>query len=960
MSDNPKSKPAAPALQRTPDGQYIARLGRVNLVMPPDTAQYVRQQARNMPPSQPWPQDFPKAVIHTALDSMKKDWDFWEAKAGDHTAADRLVSRIAKPQVIQQLRERYPTAIIAYSHGAPGTTGNQLPRALATQYEKAGMQVNHGIIQTASPGHTGAGNLNRLLLRSRYTGEIEPGRDYIVLDDQITSGGTLRDLRSYIEQQGGHVVAFTGLSASRGGTFVQPREEQVAELRSLGITDQQLQRLGIASSISHLTSKEVTRFIRLASTPAVCNAQSIEQGKKEYYQSQAPKQQSGKTEETEHTPQKHHTMEQTNQTQSPQVTPIQRQAELLAARLRAAAQHPQGILLNEQAKAYPTVYQEKSKVHPANALLMAMHSDQGGYATNVYTSYRAATKRDEAVKRSQSGVPYSWKSWNEYVNRQNPEQRISRADYRQLGAEEQKQYKPGEKTRQYSTLHNVDQTTMDHVHKEEYTQLTATHGHLDKNDKATDRQLQKDIAGFMQKMNDNLVQVKATGTPVAKYDKRYDTVRMPDRSAYPSTESYAQDAFRQIARATGSQSRLDRATTEKGDASRDLLVTELVAAYKMLEMGRPAALSPQAKAQAETLATQIEQDPEFAEQVLQDTQRSIGMIAKAEQGEKITQKVSLREQWNQQVAQMGEQVKFSRVSMMKDTADNWTLYAKPEAGPSFAVHPSKEELNLYFTSVKNAPAEQAAEFKSRFAQKFMMELAEHPDRQVKWYQSQATPQEMALIEKANIFKGREGQLLMQALIAGEKQKVRPVSNEQWQNLFLADDMKDYKQHLAATLYVDVLAQKIQAPAQKQEVKEEIKQEVSQTPELSPTMKQWKDLKTKHPDALLLFRAGDFYMMLDKDARKGAEILGITVTRSSKEKNAEGKALETAAFPHHALDTYLPKLIRAGQRVAICDQIESRKENTQQQAVTQERQEEHKEQETQKKEEQQATSRGFHR
>ena len=91
-------------------------------------------------------------------------------------------------------------------------------------------------------------------------------------------------------------------------------------------------------------------------------------------------------------------------------------------------------------------------------------------------------------------------------------------------------------------------------------------------------------------------------------------------------------------------------------------------------------------------------------------------------------------------------------------------------------------------------------------------------------------------------------------------------------------------------------------------------------ELSPIMKQFYDLKEKHPDALLLFRQGDFYETYQEDARKASEILGITLTKSSKRKGQDGKPLEMAGFPYHALDTYLPKLIRSQMRVAICDPI----------------------------------------
>lgn len=91
--------------------------------------------------------------------------------------------------------------------------------------------------------------------------------------------------------------------------------------------------------------------------------------------------------------------------------------------------------------------------------------------------------------------------------------------------------------------------------------------------------------------------------------------------------------------------------------------------------------------------------------------------------------------------------------------------------------------------------------------------------------------------------------------------------------------------------------------------------------LSPMLRQFLDLKKKHPDAILLFRCGDFYETYMQDARKCADVLGITLTRSSKTKDPDDKPLEMAGFPYVMLDSYLPRLIRAGNRIAICDQIQ---------------------------------------
>ena len=100
------------------------------------------------------------------------------------------------------------------------------------------------------------------------------------------------------------------------------------------------------------------------------------------------------------------------------------------------------------------------------------------------------------------------------------------------------------------------------------------------------------------------------------------------------------------------------------------------------------------------------------------------------------------------------------------------------------------------------------------------------------------------------------------------------------------------------------------PAQSPEISEE------PSPTMSPLLKQFDELKAKHPEALLLFRCGDFYESYREDAVALSEVLGITLTKRSSDN------INMAGFPYHALDTYLPKLIRAGKRVAICDQIDA--------------------------------------
>ncbi|NNK81280.1 MAG: DNA mismatch repair protein MutS, partial [Flavobacteriales bacterium] len=103
-----------------------------------------------------------------------------------------------------------------------------------------------------------------------------------------------------------------------------------------------------------------------------------------------------------------------------------------------------------------------------------------------------------------------------------------------------------------------------------------------------------------------------------------------------------------------------------------------------------------------------------------------------------------------------------------------------------------------------------------------------------------------------------------------------------------------------------------------EVDQKSKKKADKKVKETPLMKQYNSIKAKHPDALLLFRVGDFYETFGEDAVRAADILGIVLT---KRKNGAAAFVDLAGFPHHSLDTYLPKLVRAGHRVAICDQLE---------------------------------------
>lgn len=635
-------------------------------------------------------------------------------------------------------------------------------------------------------------------------------------------------------------------------------------------------------------------------------------------------------------------------------TGAERQAEVLVATLERANKNG-GTLLNAGQKAMPQFYDKTLRITPVNALIMAMHSDNGEFKTNSYTMFNETHDRSEAVKKGQKGVPFVWQNLNQYVNKDNAEDKISRAEYNSLADAEKAKYKVNPREDVY-TVFNIDQTTMSHVHKEEYAKQVEQFG---PNRPTDEKLLRMDVNKFIQSMKDNLVPIRKDATGIAHYDSKKDTLHIPAQKDFPSYADYVQEVTRQIVHATGVPQRLGREglsvdgvkTPSEVQQHMEMLVEELASAHRMLELGMTAKMRPQTVEQLPNIISELKADPTMAQKVLHDVNRTVGMIKKAENGEKIKliEKPSEKRQqaWASQFPIDKVPSTFTQISMLKDDEGKWTLAAKPENAHTFAVHPSREDVSLYFDMMKNDHDEtHVNEFKTQFAQKYYSVVAANPEKEANIFRSNASRDALDLISKVNAFKTKDNKILLVATIGDEKQKSVQINQSQWQRMWLADDKQDYKTHLAAILYSDVLAGKLEEMKRSispdvegtqlheenehREYHEEEKRQQQQMSNVPPIIKQYNDLKQKHPDALLLFRCGDFYETYKEDAVKASNILGITLTKHSKRMDEEGKPLKMAGFPYHALDTYLPKLIRAGERVAICDQLESPRQKTSQQ------------------------------
>ena len=635
-------------------------------------------------------------------------------------------------------------------------------------------------------------------------------------------------------------------------------------------------------------------------------------------------------------------------------TGAERQAEVLVAALERANKNG-CTLLNAGQKAMPQFYDKTLRITPVNALIMAMHSDNGEFKTNSYTMFNETHDRSEAVKKGQKGVPFVWQNLNQYVNKDNAEDKISRAEYNSLADAEKAKYKVNPREDVY-TVFNIDQTTMSHVHKEEYAKQVEQFG---PNRPTDEKLLRSDVNKFIQSMKDNLVPIRKDATGIAHYDSKKDTLYIPAQKDFPSYADYVQEVTRQIVHATGVPQRLGREglsvdgvnTPSEVQQHMEMLVEEIASAHRMLELGMTAKMRPQTVEQLPNIISELKANPTMAQKVLHDVNRTVGMIKKAENGEKIKliEKPSEKSQqaWASQFPIDKVPSTFTQISMLKDDEGKWTLAAKPENARTFAVHPSREDVSLYFDMMKNDHDEtHVNEFKTQFAQKYYSVVAAAPEKEANIFRSNASQDALDLISKVNAFKTKDNKIMLVATIGDEKQKSVQINQSQWQRMWLADDKQDYKTHLAAILYSDVLAGKLEEMKRSvspdvdgtqlheenehREYHEEEKRQQQQMSNVPPIIKQYNDLKQKHPDALLLFRCGDFYETYKEDAVKASNILGITLTKHSKRMDEEGKPLKMAGFPYHALDSYLPKLIRAGERVAICDQLESPRQKTSQQ------------------------------
>ena len=285
------------------------------------------------------------------------------------------------------------------------------------------------------------------------------------------------------------------------------------------------------------------------------------------------------------------------------------------------------------------------------------------------------------------------------------------------------------------------------------------------------------------------------------------------------------------------------------------------------------------------------------------------------------------------------EVNFDRAEMIQDDKKRWALYIKPENKKGYSIYPDKEDVNLFFSTLKQA-MDNIGKVRMELAHKYYALAEVQPDLKVDLFGSETPEIDLNRIQRVSVFHTKQDGKQCVATIDGQKLQPRSVTPQQWQRMWLAEDRNEYKRHLAATLFADVL-QKGQSQeehaGEKQEKEAERRQGEAAARErtedkekedlVSPQRKAWDEVKAEHPDALQLVRSGDNYRLYNEDAVRGAEILGLTL--KGRDEIQEGFTA-SAEFQYKQLDHYLPKLVRAGEQVVIRE-MEVREAQEKQQA-----------------------------
>ena len=594
------------------------------------------------------------------------------------------------------------------------------------------------------------------------------------------------------------------------------------------------------------------------------------------------------------------------------------------------ASNANGYWLNASGKGYPKFHPRGVSVSPFNALFMALHSDKNGCGSNLFIHYNEAKAMGMSVREHERGVPFLFYNWNRYVNRNNPEEIISRTAYLGLDEQDRKHYK-GVHNREVRTLFNIDQTTLQDVDRPSYEAALRQYGGVAERGytEADNRKLHIRFNDFLLKMKDSLVPVRYDGSGMPHYETDKDAVYMPRQRNFEHYHDYIQETLRQIVSATGHQQRLARegmvmknGMAPSEDAlKQERLIVEVASGIKMLELGLPARLSEESLKTVEYWNRELQENPLMMAAIESDVNNALEVICKAERGEKIEyatirnrrqtsdmraelpkhhaiadeiarhpdkdkktiivvrdkavktadvvlpagastevdnevpgmnksrieralrkegfeqirffnpdgalgfrpddsyfsgKEVSLARLKNWEIQELSTldvapavkqacEVSLDRVQMIQDDKNRWALYIKPENENGYSVYPDKEDVNRFFSTLKQA-MNNIDKVRMELAHKYYALAETKPDLKVDLFSCGEKDIDMSRIQRVSVFKTKQDGILCAATIDGRRPEPRSVTQQQWQRMWLAEDKDGYKRNLAASLFSDVMRQ----------------------------------------------------------------------------------------------------------------------------------------------------------
>ena len=274
------------------------------------------------------------------------------------------------------------------------------------------------------------------------------------------------------------------------------------------------------------------------------------------------------------------------------------------------------------------------------------------------------------------------------------------------------------------------------------------------------------------------------------------------------------------------------------------------------------------------------------------------------------------------------EVHFDRAEMIQDDKKRWALYIKPENRKGYSIYPDKEDVNLFFSTLKQA-MENIGRVRMELAHKYYTLAEVQPELKVDLFGSETPATDLHRIQRVSVFHTKQDGKQCIATIDGRKMQPRSVTPQQWQRMLVAEDRAEYKRHLAASLFADVLQkgqtqeERLFREAEQRSGREAVQDQREKGKGTEDSVRSqreaWDRIKKELPDRLLLVLDGDYCRLYDEDAKRGAEILGLPLEKP--DSVPERGFTSCMELPCHKLVDYLSKFTQAGILTAVCEPFE---------------------------------------